>query len=174
MPELNDAASWYTMAEAAILKDATAGVYPDGVETEQTSNYDVVALDSFDHLFEVARQSGRAADPQLARIIERMYNYVAYSIDPAGIAPRNGDSDTKDDVDLVLDGADVFHRPDWVYIVTNGANGTLPVGPPSAMFEWAGQLVSRGGWGAGAQWSWFDIGPFGSSGHASVLFVDVY
>ena len=29
----------------------------------------------------------------------------------------------------------------------------------------AGQLVSRSGWDRQAQWSWFDVGPFGSSGH---------
>merc|ERR1719331_1317894 len=33
------------------------------------------------------------------------------------------------------------------------------------MFEWAGQLVSRSGWDRHAHWSWFDVGPFGSSGH---------
>lgn len=166
MPELNGAASWYAMAEAAILKDAIAGVYPDGVEIEQTSNYEVVALGSFDNLFEVARQSGRAPDPQLATIIEQMYNYVAYSIDPAGISPRNGDSDSTNNADYVQYGASVFHRPDWNYIVTNGANGTVPAGPPSAMFEWAGQLISRSDWGPEAQWSWFDIGPFGTGFHA--------
>ena len=166
MPELNGAARWYALAEDGILKDAVAGVYPDGVETEQTSNYEVVALNSFDNLFEVARQSGRAPAPQMAEIIERMYNYVAYSTDPAGISARNGDSDTTNNVDNVLYGANVFNRSDWVYIVTNGANGTAPAGPPSAMFEWAGQFISRSGWGAGAQWSWFDVGPFGSSSHA--------
>ena len=35
-----------------------------------------------------------------------------------------------------------------------------------AVFEWAGQIIMRSDWvGHSVNWAWFDVGPFGSSGH---------
>jgi len=42
-----------------------------------------------------------------------------------------------------------------------GASGTAPEGPPSRVFAWAGQLVSRSGFDRDAHWSFFDFGPWG-------------
>ena len=58
-PELNDAADWYSHAESAVLADMLDGVYPDGVEDEQTASYHKVALNSFDGLFQTVFQSGQ-------------------------------------------------------------------------------------------------------------------
>lgn len=41
----------------------------------------------------------------------------------------------------------------------------LPDGPSSA-FPWAGQLALRSGFDVNATWAFFDVGPYGSSGHA--------
>ena len=165
LPELNNAAAWFKHAEDHILADMRTGVYLDGVEDEETSSYHEVALNSFDELFQMVLESGRAPNPEMAAIIEKMYNYLAYSMDAVGIAPLNGDADTENNTDYVAYGAQTFNRTDWMYITTGGANGTRPAGPPSAMFSWAGQMISRSGWDRGAQWSWFDVGPFGSSSH---------
>jgi hypothetical protein len=73
---------------------------------------------------------------------------VAYTLDPAGISPLNGDSDTDNNTGRVLSAAARFSRPDWLYIATNGRNGTQPPGNVSTMFPWAGQLISRNGWAA--------------------------
>jgi hypothetical protein len=165
LPELNNASVWYAHAEIKILEDMQNGVYPDGVEDEETSHYHGVALSSFDGFFQMAVKSGVKPDPKMAQIIENMYNYVAYALDPAGISPLNGDSDTDSNTGRVLSGAARFSRPDWLYIASNGRNGTLPAGNFSAMFPWAGQLISRNGWGVADQWSFFKAGPFGSSSH---------
>ena len=80
-----------------------------------------------------------------------------------GISPLNGDSDTDNNTAWTLSAAARFSRSDWLYIATNGRDGTPPPGNLSVMFPWAGQLISRNGWQAGSQWSWFKVGPFGAS-----------
>ena len=127
MPELNNAAAWYAHAESNILEDMQSGVYPDGVEDEETSHYHGasvlgywvgerrifhhylflsasrmvlpqdhstdrgvtfagVALESFDGFYKMTQQAGVAPDPRMAKIIASMFNYVAYTLDSAGIS----------------------------------------------------------------------------------------
>jgi hypothetical protein len=59
-----------------------------------------------------------------------------------------------------------FNRSDWQYIFTAGAEGTRPEGFASHLFEWAGQFVMKSGYTLEDHWAYFDIGPYGSSGHA--------
>jgi len=165
MPELIGADAWYDHAETETLADMASGVYPDGVEDEETSMYHKVALTNFYSLLYATEEAGRVANPTMKSVVEGMYSYLAYTLDSAGFSPLNSDSDTLNNAGFVSDAAADFGRPDWVYIATNGGNGTEPVGPPSAIFPWAGQLVSRSGWARDAQWSWFDVGPRGSSSH---------
>jgi hypothetical protein len=64
----------------------------------------------------------------------------------------------------ILKVAPDYNRQDWVCIATNGKNGTKPNSGPSYIFPYAGQLISRSGFDTDAQYSFFDIGPWGS-GH---------
>ena len=57
-----------------------------------------------------------------------------------------------------------YNRPDWQYIASNGKTGIMPQGQPSVIFPWAGQIIMRSGYDSMAQWSFFDIGPWGT-GH---------
>lgn len=165
MPELNNASVWFEHAQSKILEDMQEGVYPDGVEDEETAHYHAVALQNFAGFLKLVRESGETADPQVSEIVERMWNYLALSLDPSGVSPLNGDADTDNNTEGVLEAAATFNRSDWLYIASHGHEGVSPKGNYSAMFPWAGQLVSRSGWEVDAQWSWFDVGPFGSSGH---------
>lgn len=49
---------------------------------------------------------------------------------------------------------------------TAGRAGTKPPGSASVLFPWAGQFIMRSGYGPDDQWAFFDIGVYGSSGHA--------
>ena len=93
--------------------------------------------------------------------LERMWNYYAYSLRPNGYGVLNNDSNLDFNRRLIMDLYEQYERPDWAYIATNGAQGIRPVGPPSVMFPWAGQLISRSGWDAAAHWSVLDVGPWG-------------
>ena len=144
-------------------------MYPDGVETEQSSGYHFVAFRQFDGFLQTAKalRTLPPAFSEIRGIVEKMANYTAYAMDPLGFDPLNSDSDMVSDAAAVMDAAAEFDRPDWLYLATGGAQGRVPTGPPGAVFEWSGQVILRSSWSAGAQshWTWFDVGPFGSSGH---------
>ena len=93
-----------------------------------------------------------------------MYNYLALSIRPDGFGLLNNDADLIDNREIVQKAAVEYNRKDWNYIVSNGKEGVKPENGPSFVFPWAGHLISRSGYDAGAQWSFFDFGPWGS-GH---------
>ena len=80
-------------------------------------------------------------------------------------APRNGDSDWGTRWSQVAPYADFFNRSDWTYVGTAGASGSQPEGPTSSVFPWAGQVILRDAYN-GSHWAFFDVGPYGSSGHA--------
>ena len=74
MPELNNAAAWYAHAGGKIMQDMQDGVYPDGVEDEETSHYHGVALSSFDGFYQMTQEAGVAPDPRMAKILAGMFN----------------------------------------------------------------------------------------------------
>jgi len=168
-PEFRSSAEWLSFGVGAMEQLLHGAIYPDGVSSEQTTHYDLVALKAFDSLLELLRAANATFDDSYAVAVEVMYNFIAYEMDPDGLAILNGDSDLDNVTALVLAAADRFQRPDWVYIATRGQAGSAPPATPTVMFPWAGQFVMRNTFAGSNQnmtWSWFDVGPFGSSGHA--------
>ena len=167
-PELKNASSLRAQALAELETLLATVVYADGVETEMASGYDMwTAAESLGVLQTLALGGDSEPPANFAAHVEKMWEYGSYIIDPALCLPRNGDSD------LCGSGynesaAEYFGRPDWTWIATHGRAGVAPALPngPSAMFPWAGQLAIRSGFETAATWAFFDVGPYGSSGHA--------
>lgn len=84
-----------------------------------------------------------------------MWNYLAMTIRPDGFGVLNNDSDLNNNRQNVLEAAQKYERPDWTYVVSNGAKGAKPNAAPSVFFPWAGQLISRSGYGQKAHWSFW-------------------
>jgi hypothetical protein len=164
-PEFRDASAWQTYSAETLLRSMPAQIYPDGVQKELTSGYHYVALKDFNHYAEICRDAGLPLPPGYRDWLEKMWNYLAYSLRPDGCGPQNNDSDLSDYRALLVTAAEGYGRPDWLYIATNGARGETPKQGPSLIFPWAGQVIARSGWDAEALWAFFDIGPRGM-GHA--------
>ena len=160
-PEFKEADAWFDYATTRIIPEMTRQVYPDGVQKELTSHYHRVALRSFDNFLRLAQRAGIELPGECNAAIEHMYNYLAYAMRPSGYGPLNNDSNLDFTRSEVLARVKVFNRPDWAYIATNGQEGEQPEGLPSVVFPWAGQVVMRSGWDAGAHWAFFDAGPLG-------------
>ena len=62
---------------------------------------------------------------------------------------------------MVRERAKTYNHPDWLYIYPNGEEGEKPERGPSVFYRWSGRMISRNGWHRDAQWSAFDIGPYG-------------
>ncbi len=174
-PEFREATAWQAYCTETLLRSMPAQVYPDGVQGELTSMYHGAALAGFEGYAEVCRTAGLSLPPEYRAWLEKMWNYLAYSMLPDGCQPQNNDSDHGSCREGVIKAAKKYGRPDWLYIATNGAQGEEPKQGPSLIFPWAGQVIARSGWESDALWAFFDIGPqgFGHS-HCDKLHLTVH
>lgn len=163
-PEFKESPSWMNYSTETMVASMKNQVYPDGVQTELTSSYHHVALSNFSQFAELCKKSNILLPEYYTKTLENMWNYLALTMRPDGFGLLNNDADLINNRDNILKAASAYNRPDWNYIATNGKSGSKPKAGPSYIFPYAGQLISRSDFGTDAQWSFFDIGPWGS-GH---------
>ena len=163
-PEFKQSEEWLNYAVSTMTESLKGQVYPDGVQTELTSHYHFVALLNFELFAELCEKAGKELPSFYTGTLEKMHNYLSCTIRPDGSGLLNNDSDRDKNTGRVTNAAKKYKRDDWKYIATNGKEGIKPTDGPSYIFPWAGHLVSRSGFDEQAQWSFFDIGPWGS-GH---------
>ncbi len=163
-PELKKSEQNLEYAGKVLLAELSRQVYPDGAQTELTAAYHWVALRNFEQYMEYCRVADIPENNAYRQRVIDMYGYLAGVLRPDGTIPLNNDSN-KDDLRGVLQrAAGRYDKETWRYVATNGKKGKAPEVPPSRIFPYAGHVVSRSGWNAGAQWSFFDLGPWGT-GH---------
>lgn len=163
-PEFQDSPFWIEYAKETMTKSMTEQVYPDGVQTELTSSYHQVALNNFSLFMDICNQTNEPLPESYKTYIEKMWNYLAYTMRPDGYGLLNNDADLIYTRELISKAALQYERKDWQYIASNGEKGSKPQDGPSKLFPWAGQLIMRSGFDPQAQWAFFDIGPWGT-GH---------
>ena len=94
--------------------------------------------------------------------METFWEFFAWSTKPSGAGPLTNDSDIEPNA-LHLNGIfREYNRSDWHYIITSGQFGTPPTKGPTRFFPWAGQWLARSGWDRDADWTLFNIGPYGT------------
>ncbi|MFA6813845.1 MAG: alginate lyase family protein, partial [Bacteroidaceae bacterium] len=163
-PEYKLSGEWMNYAIKTMTASMKEQVYPDGVQNELTSHYHRVALENFMEFKNICEDAGFKLPAFYYETIEKMAGYIADTMRPNGFGILNNDGDKTDNRELISDYADVFHHPEWKYIAFNGNQGIKPRYPLSCFYPWAGQLISRSGYGKDSQWSFFDVGPWGK-GH---------
>jgi hypothetical protein len=163
-PEYKTSVQWMDYSIHTMTASMKEQVYPDGVQTELTSHYHNVALSNFELFKGICDLAEQPLPEYYSETLEKMYSYIAYVVRPSGYRLLNNDGDRGSDRSYILRGAKKFDRPEWEFIASNGESGTKPADGPSYFYPWAGHFVSRSGFDAQAQWSFFDMGPWGS-GH---------
>lgn len=162
-PEFKASTEWMDYAITTMVQSMKNQVYPDGVQTELSSHYHNVALKNFELFKDICDKANRKLPEFYNQTIEDMYRYISHMVRPSGHRLLNNDGDRGSDRNYILEGAKKFDHPDWEYIATNGQSGQEPTDGPSYFYPWAGHFVSRSGFDANAHWSFFDMGPWGSS-----------
>ncbi len=163
-PEFKESKAWMDYAISTMVASMKEQVYPDGVQTELTSHYHHVALSNFSLFADLCQKSNISLPEYYTKTLEDMSGYLAKTMRPDGFGLLNNDADLDNNRDFVLKTTKKYNRRDWEYIASNGKSGSKPSGDPSFIFPYAGQLISRSSFDQDAQWSFFDIGPWGS-GH---------
>lgn len=160
-PEFKASGEWFNYASQRLESEINQQVYTDGVHKELTSHYHYISLQDFQHFANLLEVSGNFVSPKFKASLERMWNYLAYSMRPDGYGVLNNDSDRDYTRSPVDEAAVVYQRPDWTYITSSGKVGNRPDSEPTIFFPWAGQVIMRSGWDKLAHWAFFDIGPLG-------------
>lgn len=163
-PELRDSGAWLEYAIEQLVPSLEQQVHADGAQGELTSHYHRVALFNFQEFSDTVTRTGRNVPDAFQVGLERMWNYLAYTMRPNGHGLLNNDSDYDYTCNHILEAAARYKRPDWTYIASNGAHGTIPQRPPSVVFPCSGRVVYRDNYSRNADWMTFDIGPLGT-GH---------
>lgn len=173
-PEFKKSDEWATYAMDVMEHEINRQVYPDGVQTELSTKTQWVALQRFESIARNFRKAGRSVKPSYMKRVEEMYNYLAYAMRPDGHQPLNNDSDREDLRPRVIKAAQVYQRPDWEWIATNGKSGEEPEGTATTVFPWAGIHVMRSDWSKDAHWTFFDTGVFGTGHqHSDMLHISI-
>lgn len=162
-PEFKKSEEWLNYSIGIMQESLKEQVYPDGVQTELTSHYHAVARNNFNSFGNICKGANIEMPDFYNKTLEKMYAYTACIMRPDGAGVLNNDGDRDDIRATVLNAAKNYNNKEWEYIATNGKSGIKP-SQTSYFFPWAGQLISRSGFDSNAQWSFFDIGPWGS-GH---------
>ena len=163
-PEYKNSDEWLDYSIETMIESMKSQVYADGVQTELSSHYHNVSMFNFELFKDICDQAKKPLPDFFNQTIEDMYSYIAHAVRPDGYRLLNNDGDRGSDRGIILKGAKKFNKSEWEYIASNGMSGTKPLNGPSWFYPWAGQLISRSGFDVDAQWSFLDIGPWGS-GH---------
>jgi hypothetical protein len=192
-PEFLAAAGWRETGLHLLNQQAIAQTYTDGVNKEQATGYHRFVAELLLLVAARSRQGALPHEPILENILERMLDYVLFTLTPVGTAPMWGDSDygralglgqNKDFWDfrpILSAGAVLFGRPDWKFAAGRfdeeafwllGSDSLdlweqLDVRPPeqtSRAFPHAGIYIIRDTWVADTDVAFLRCGPFGLGG----------
>ncbi len=175
-PEFKEARLWRQAALARLDEALTKQVNQDGSHIEMSTGYQWLVVDEFQRTHDLLRLH-QIPFPRLTRRLERMYHLLAYLIRPDGTYPQLNDG-FLDSREVLLarlrQAGERFGRGDFVYIGTQGKQGTLPK-EASVEFPDAGLYVMRSDWTPEARYLLFDAGPYGGPhGHEDKLSIEVF
>lgn len=174
-PEYKKSSEWMEYAMNKLTWSSKNQTYPDGVQNELTSHYHRVAVENFLEFEAICDDNNLKITDTLESVIIKMLAYTGKTMRPNGMRILNNDGDLADDRTFTIQNAKKYNTPELIYIATNGKEGLKPKDGPSYMYPWAGHLISRNGFHKNAHWSFFDVGPYGSTHqHKDKLHISIH
>jgi hypothetical protein len=174
-PEFKQSQSWLQKALKRLNLELENQINPDGFHFELSTGYQWLVIDEFEKthaLFNIKNHSLPFED--ISARLEKMYNVLAYMVRPDGTFPELNDGFIRWSSDRLAKAGMQFKRDDFIYIGTNGTQGTVPR-DTSMAFENAGYYVMRSDWSRNAKYLIFDSGPCnGYHAHEDKLSIEVF
>ncbi len=172
-PEFAKSKQWVSTGFKTLIANALSTVRPDGVLHEPTINYHQLVMGRYAATIAQARQLGLTVPDEMARLTEKMYDFVMYSALPDGTLPLWGDANPISKADSLEAGVKLFKRDDFAYVADRATGAAAPRGAPprqtSVGFPDGGFYYMRTGWQPDAHYMGVHAGPFGSHGHSDAL-----
>lgn len=170
LPELDADGSLLDFAIAELHRNLLTDIRPDGVHRENSTHYHMLVLRTFLGARENARRFNLDFPAGFDSHLERACEFAMHCHRPDGLIPALSDSDTGSYADLLELAAELFARPDFLYVATQGGRG-IPPQQRQVSFPDGGYFIQRSDWGQqsapprDARFLIFDCGPLGDGGH---------
>ena len=192
-PEFRDSSKWCELGQKLLEEQALAQTFTDGVNKEQATGYHRFITELFSLIIVRSKQGLLPQSLIIEEITEKMFDYIQFSLSPAGTAPLWGDSDygralglgiNKDFWDyrpLLSAGAVMYKRSDWKCIAACLDEEAFWMLGPKSIEIWdqleektpetrtkaykeAGIFIIRDKWTPESDVAYFRCGPFGLGG----------
>ena len=169
-PEMPHAAHWREFALALILENMRRDLLPDGVQCELSTDYHHLVLKNYLNVRRLADLNRIDVPREMDEHLLRALQFSVHAHKPDGIVPSLSDGDACSFRDLLLQGHELYRRPEMLYVATSGARGTAPA-RRSVLFPDAGYAILRSSWGGTAElfsdahYMILDCGPLGAGNH---------
>ncbi len=149
-PEFKDAESWRTEAFRRLNNEIDIQVYPDGQQRELAMGYHVGCIRWFFRTYELARLNNleNAFPKSYLNKIEKMCEVPMKLGLPDGTNVQFGDAwagKPGQYNDEFMEWAEFFNRDDFLYLATDGNQGSKPAETSYAL-EYSGLYSMRSGW----------------------------
>ncbi|HEV7347113.1 alginate lyase family protein [Telluribacter sp.] len=168
-PEFRDSKKWSEEAIRRLNKEITNQVYPDGHQRELAFGYHMGCIGWFMRTYELARLNGQpeAFPPSYIKIIKKMCEVPMKLAFPDGSTPQFGDAWSGAPGQYykqLREWAKLFNRPDFLYVATEGREGTRP-DSTAYVYPYSGLYSLRSSWNSDAICLVLKCGPDGG-GHS--------
>jgi hypothetical protein len=175
-PEFKNAADWKKVSSGRFLHNLTTDFYADGAQTELSLHYGYLTYRTCMNFRDLMIRAGLKVPATFSSQLNAQLTYNAWCAYPDGALFPAGDSNSENnDLASGLDYAEKTGNDEALYLFSKGQKGKAPNGLPSRLFDWSGYAVSRDTLPVANQFSFFDMGPYGS-GHQQhdALMLSIY
>jgi hypothetical protein len=168
-PEFSASEQWLKEAIKRLNNEIHLQVYPDGHQRELAFGYHMGSINWFLRTYALAEMNGKAHlfSEDYLEMIEKMTEVPMKLAFPDGTAPQFGDAWTGNPgqhYDKLQTWAELFNRPDFLYVGTEGKKGIKPKQTAFA-FPQSGLYSMRSAWNPSAIALVLKCGPDGG-GHS--------
>lgn len=162
-PFFKDSAAWFAYAQNKLKEELRIQVYPDGMQYELSTNYQMVVIIYYMITVRMSRAYNRPVDPEILQTLENMMLAYTKLIRPCGTTPDINDGYEYNARAIIARAIDMYPENEgFRWVLTKGKEGTPPA-KDSVVFPHAGLAALRSGWGKDDTFLFFDGGPFGKA-----------
>jgi hypothetical protein len=174
-PEFKKASLWQNEALKRIDKEIEKQINPDGSHIEVSTGYQWLVADELEKTYDLLTANNLTLPKKdLKILLEKIYAVLLNIIRPDGTFPQVNDGFIRWDYTRLADVGAKFDRKDFIYIGTDGQEGSEPI-TTSMGLQNAGFYIMRTDWTKDARYLLFDAGPYGGPhGHEDKLSIEVF
>ncbi len=162
-PFFRESREWLDWAIAEACRQVDMEIYPDGMQAELCTGYQLGVIGSFRAIERRLRAYGLPVPEKFERLYRLLFSSYMKLVTPSGIVNGTNDSSPLPIKRIMKTAVDLFpDDPTYRYFLTDGEQGTPP-DYTSVVMPYSGFAVMRTGWERDAIYACLDSGPEGTA-----------